>query len=393
MIRTISIYTFCFFLLVLNVWADSQTMGATLNVTGSVAPIIVGTDRLPTAADITENISYYVEAYDPDTDPITAYCQIINGSTNYGSIIEVNISSNVSTEVCSVSSNVTKAGEQWHADIFVGDGTSNTTVTSTLSSSVGAFVSNIQTSEFNYLNFTITFDTAINVNYTIYYSYYNDSNNLNETYSVIGYNTSHSARFPIQENNTFYYNITTFTEKSGAVEYWGTYSTEYECEVNWECPSWGECVGGFTTRICVDTNNCSIARNRPTEVTTCNTGGGGGGSSSREDVIESPRPEYLLAGEPVTCGNGIVDDGETPLNCNRDIKPTILDYVGCIAAGKDSCIYYDSYSAIALTMGMVVAVGGYFIFTPGTAFGSGRFFKARNKRRKKGGTDWSRIKF
>lgn len=41
------------------------------------------------------------------------------------------------------------------------------------------------------------------------------------------------------------------------------------CEPNWVCSSWGECVNGFMTRSCTDTNNCDADYGRPYEQTSC----------------------------------------------------------------------------------------------------------------------------
>jgi len=51
----------------------------------------------------------------------------------------------------------------------------------------------------------------------------------------------------------------------------GAGSSSYVCESNWECTDWSECIRGFRTRICHDTNNCSYSYNKPIQRTDCET--------------------------------------------------------------------------------------------------------------------------
>jgi len=41
------------------------------------------------------------------------------------------------------------------------------------------------------------------------------------------------------------------------------------CEVNWSCSSWGECLGGFENRSCVDLAGCGVLDGRPEERRVC----------------------------------------------------------------------------------------------------------------------------
>jgi len=52
------------------------------------------------------------------------------------------------------------------------------------------------------------------------------------------------------------------------IEDWG----HDNCEVNWDCSGWGECVNGVQTRECVDTNNCKVKYNKPIEELGCESG-------------------------------------------------------------------------------------------------------------------------
>ena len=47
--------------------------------------------------------------------------------------------------------------------------------------------------------------------------------------------------------------------------------SSYVCESNWECTDWSECIRGFRTRHCSDTNNCSYSYNKPIQRTDCET--------------------------------------------------------------------------------------------------------------------------
>jgi len=46
----------------------------------------------------------------------------------------------------------------------------------------------------------------------------------------------------------------------------------YECEENWVCDDWGECVGGKKRRKCVDLNECESESDKPKEVGECGVG-------------------------------------------------------------------------------------------------------------------------
>lgn len=306
---------------------------------------ILGTQRTPTSADVTEQINFSIQATDLDGDPLTAYCQLYNDTNPYGSVVSQSITDNVMSYVCNVSPSITGNGDSWHADIWVTDAWMNTSISTTLSVSVGAWVSSINDStNHTNLTITITFQTAIPTNFTIQYSLDGNVSNLNNTYSDATYSTNHTAIIPINPDYTFYYTITTYTEESGSTESWGPYNTTYSCAESWSCTDWGPCTGGLQTRTCTDANTCGTTTSRPALQQSCATGGGGTTSTyvSREDEIEIPTP-LLLPGEPITCGNGVSDEGESYLNCNKDVRPTLLEYAQCIGAGPDSCVYYELY--------------------------------------------------
>jgi len=42
-----------------------------------------------------------------------------------------------------------------------------------------------------------------------------------------------------------------------------------ECEENWDCGSWSECVNGEQERDCIDLNNCGTINERPTLIQSC----------------------------------------------------------------------------------------------------------------------------
>lgn len=360
-------------------FADSESAGATLNITAvNTVPTIVGTARLPTEADITEDIKFYIQATDAENDTMTAYCQLYNGSIAYGSPITHSLPDNFAENVCNVSASLTAPNELWHADIWVIDDQNGTSINSTtLSVSVGAFLSNLQNITHYNLTIQITFDTAIATNASIEYSLDNNVSNMNYTIYFSTQELSHNYTIPIHENNTLYFNITTYTNISGAIEEWGPYDISYDCEPNFICTDWSACVDGWKTRTCYDNNTCGKS-NLPETNTSCVIGGGGGGGVSREEEVE---PETfletpLIPGEPATCGNGQIDIGETFLNCNKDIPPTMFDYFKCIGAGKDRCVYYDSYATIGIVM-VTVSIASIFLFSK---FNMG-FIAATRKRR------------
>lgn len=141
------------------------------------------------------------------------------------------------------------------------------------------------------------------------------------------------------------------------------------CTEDWSCTEYSACVGGVQTRTCTDANACGTEDNKPTESQACGgaiSGSGGGSStvtSEREEEVTEEFP--MLLEEPETCGNNIIDEGETALNCNKDIKPTITDYLKCVGAGKDDCVYYNQYLQIVVLTTGIAGAGALYVFNPG----------------------------
>lgn len=340
-----------------ELWSNWTNSSNTITILNSNVTIL-GTERSPTSADTSEQLNFSVQATDLDLDSLTAYCQPYNGTNPYGSTISASIPDNTMTLVCNISSTITGHNESWHADFWVTDGYMNSSISTTLSISVGAWASNINDStNHTNLTITITFETAIPTNFTIHYSLDGNASNLNETYSDPTFSTNHTATITINPDETFYYEIQTSTEASGDTETWGPYSTTYSCTESWTCGSWSTCDGGLQNRTCTDSNNCGTTDSRPAINQSCSLGGGGPtGTYLLEEELEIPTP-VLLPGEPITCGNGIIDAGETYLNCNKDIPPTIIDYLKCIQAGKDTCVYYDLYARTLFVIITTLIVG------------------------------------
>lgn len=43
------------------------------------------------------------------------------------------------------------------------------------------------------------------------------------------------------------------------------------CTPNWQCGSWGNCIGNTQTRTCTDSKNCGVSTNKPTTSRTCSS--------------------------------------------------------------------------------------------------------------------------
>lgn len=94
-----------------------------------------------------------------------------------------------------------------------------------------------------------------------------------------------------------------------------------DCIEEWVCTPYGICNGEYQTRTCTEINGCDYVTDKPETIVSCG---------------------YYLS-EPATCGNGIVDKGESYLNCNKDINITASHYFLCIKLGSDKCLYYQDY--------------------------------------------------
>jgi hypothetical protein len=46
-------------------------------------------------------------------------------------------------------------------------------------------------------------------------------------------------------------------------------TTTPECNEDWTCTDWSDCIGGTRTKTCVDKNNCGTTIGKPTEAETC----------------------------------------------------------------------------------------------------------------------------
>jgi hypothetical protein len=133
----------------------------------------------------------------------------------------------------------------------------------------------------------------------------------------------------------------------------------YTCSPDWQCGSWSTCVGNLQTRTCTDSNSCGLNNSKPSESTIC-----GSGSGSLLLINQSREAPLLqLLGEPITCGDGNIGVGESYLNCNKDVPPTLVDYVKCVSVGREECIYYNQYSSIVMVLAAVGVLGAIFIFS------------------------------
>tara|TARA_Y100000310_G_scaffold330764_1_gene403004 strand:- start:680 stop:985 length:306 start_codon:yes stop_codon:yes gene_type:complete len=66
--------------------------------------------------------------------------------------------------------------------------------------------------------------------------------------------------------------------------------------------------------------------------------------------------------EPKTCGNGIIDDKESYLNCNKDVKVEAQHYYSCMSEGKEECVYYQLYSSFLKFFAFLIIIGGTIIW-------------------------------
>ena len=98
---------------------------------------------------------------------------------------------------------------------------------------------------------------------------FTDTNSLSEgSYSYIVYATDKVWHL----NSSSIINDVVIEEVGGKKKVrGGAGSSSYVCESNWECTDWSECIRGFRTRHCSDTNNCSYSYNKPIQRTDCET--------------------------------------------------------------------------------------------------------------------------
>ena len=100
-----------------------------------------------------------------------------------------------------------------------------------------------------------------------------------------------------------------------------SFADDIDCIEEWECDTYSICDGEHQYRTCTELNSCDYIENKPETVISCG---------------------YYLT-EPASCGNGIIEKGETYLNCNKDINITINNYISCIQEGELKCVYYKEY--------------------------------------------------
>ena len=123
----------------------------------------------------------------------------------------------------------------------------------------------------------------------------------------------------------------------------------YACIESWSCSDWLVCKNSTQTRTCIDFGYCGSEANKP--ITTFQCG---------EPVYEENKTDDTSITLIETnlslplCGNGRIEPGETYLNCNQDIRPTIDDFFNCILAGEEKCNYYKRYTDILMVLLLVV---------------------------------------
>lgn len=125
----------------------------------------------------------------------------------------------------------------------------------------------------------------------------------------------------------------------------------YSCEESWQCGYWSKCMNNTQTRGCIDLNSCGTLLKKPNTTITC-------GIPTTyiydpNELGENYTNNTINLSRPV-CGNGRIEAGETYLNCNNDVRPTIDDFFNCIIAGKEKCNYYERYTNILMAGFLII---------------------------------------
>ncbi|MGC9309790.1 MAG: right-handed parallel beta-helix repeat-containing protein, partial [Candidatus Nanoarchaeia archaeon] len=129
------------------------------------------------------------------------------------------------------------------------------------------------------------------------------------------------------------------------------------CEPNWQC-NWSACQDGKTYPTCIDVNNCNTTLDKPTAENCSVSGGGGGGEGCQPDVVcsnwtscqvsytfESLRDGKLTGQQTRVCRDkqGCVRTKEETRSCSVDIDVQVQEDEWC---GEDVIeIYSDKLIA------------------------------------------------
>jgi hypothetical protein len=144
-----------------EVWCGDGILNTTKQNTstrtiGNTAPTLNNTDLTPVSPLTTDNLLVNITCSDIDIpyDTITAYAQMYNDSTTYGSVQSAVVSNGTNTNFYNLSGSVTSAGENWTAEVWCGDGTANTTKQNTSTRTINAPPPTVTTLKTSYKNCT-----------------------------------------------------------------------------------------------------------------------------------------------------------------------------------------------------------------------------------------------
>ena len=87
---------------------------------------LISKDLLPVSSYTTDNLTVWCNASSP-SGQLVCYVQMYNNSQAYGSVHSTNVNNNTNTNFYNLSSGVTQKGQSWKAQVWAGNGTSNTT--------------------------------------------------------------------------------------------------------------------------------------------------------------------------------------------------------------------------------------------------------------------------
>jgi hypothetical protein len=177
------------------------------------APEIIGTDAVPTTAYKDTQLNFSVQCTEIDDEILNGECQLYNGTTAYGSVIETAVYNNTMGVVCTLPANTGNKGETWKAELWCNDGgmnsdkmnTTGITILNTIPSiNFNSPINNTSTYKKEKINFSVSDIDLDTIDCTLYLDDEINANNPSIVNNAINIFT------PIWSygNHTFYVNCT-----------------------------------------------------------------------------------------------------------------------------------------------------------------------------------------
>jgi hypothetical protein len=106
-----------------------------------------------------------------------------------------------------------------------------------------------------------------------------------------------------------------------------------ECDENWTCTGWSECMNGEQTRTCEDSNGCGTTASKPAQAQVCAIYGSGIVCGDGDLTCDGDRVMECFAGQwrqAETCELGCVDGACNPSGITGLIFATPVAFCGII---------------------------------------------------------------